>query len=156
MPRMSPAPEEDFAALLGRLRERVLAGAALPAERQLAGELGVTRHQLRAIYLAPVRETEEMAVAPQWDVFALFLVVFLAGVAVTIYAMVRAATDRPALVGLGVSTPEQAAQVASFADGVIVGSALLSLLSQSPREERATRAAAFTRSLRAALDGGTL
>ena len=38
---------------------------------------------------------------------------------------VRTATDRPALVGLGVSTPEQAADACSFADGVIVGSALL-------------------------------
>jgi len=55
----------------------------------------VTRHQLRAIYLAPARETEQMAVAPQWGVFALFLVVFLIGVALTIYAMARAAEDRP-------------------------------------------------------------
>ncbi len=39
--------------------------------------------------------------------------------------MVRAATDRPALVGLGVSSPEQAAEVCTFADGAIVGSALL-------------------------------
>jgi tryptophan synthase alpha chain len=39
--------------------------------------------------------------------------------------MVRTATDRPALVGLGVSTPEHAAEVCSFADGAIVGSALL-------------------------------
>ena len=39
--------------------------------------------------------------------------------------MVRAATDRPALVGLGVSTPDHAAEVCSFADGAIVGSALL-------------------------------
>jgi len=39
--------------------------------------------------------------------------------------LVRTATDRPALVGLGVSTPEQAAEVCSFADGAIVGSALL-------------------------------
>jgi tryptophan synthase alpha chain len=38
---------------------------------------------------------------------------------------VRAATDRPALVGIGVSTPEQAAEACSFADGVVVGSAVL-------------------------------
>lgn len=35
----------------------------------------------------------------------------------------RAVTDLPLCVGLGVSTREQAAEVASFADGVIVGSA---------------------------------
>jgi tryptophan synthase alpha chain len=38
---------------------------------------------------------------------------------------VRAVTDRPALVGIGVSTPEQAAEACSFADGVVVGSAVV-------------------------------
>ena len=38
-------------------------------------------------------------------------------------------TDLPVCVGLGVSTPDQAAEVASFADGVIVGSALVRALS---------------------------
>lgn len=38
---------------------------------------------------------------------------------------VRKRTDRPTLVGLGVSTPEQAVEACSFADGVIVGSAVL-------------------------------
>lgn len=38
---------------------------------------------------------------------------------------VREITDRPALVGLGVSTPDQAAEACAFADGVAVGSALL-------------------------------
>jgi tryptophan synthase alpha chain len=38
-------------------------------------------------------------------------------------ARTRAVTDRPVCVGLGVSTGGQAAEVASFADGVIVGSA---------------------------------
>ncbi|GAA4624258.1 tryptophan synthase subunit alpha [Cellulomonas oligotrophica] len=37
----------------------------------------------------------------------------------------RAAGARRVCVGLGVSTPEQAAQVAAYADGVIVGSALV-------------------------------
>jgi len=40
----------------------------------------------------------------------------------------RAVTDLPVGVGLGVSTPVQAAEVASFADGVIVGSALVRCL----------------------------
>jgi tryptophan synthase alpha chain len=42
-----------------------------------------------------------------------------------VVALVRAATDLPTIVGLGVSTPQQAADVCSFADGVIVGSAIL-------------------------------
>lgn len=40
-------------------------------------------------------------------------------------ARTKAATDLPVGVGLGVSTGEQAAEVASYADGVIVGSALV-------------------------------
>ena len=40
----------------------------------------------------------------------------------------RAQTDLPVCVGLGVSNGEQAAEVARFADGVIVGSALVSAL----------------------------
>ena len=41
---------------------------------------------------------------------------------------VRAVTDLPICVGLGVSTAEQAREVAGFADGVIVGSALVGQL----------------------------
>ena len=41
---------------------------------------------------------------------------------------VRAQTDLPVAVGLGVSTGDQAAQVASFADAVIVGSALVAAM----------------------------
>lgn len=44
----------------------------------------------------------------------------------------RAVTDVPVCVGLGVSTGQQAAQVASFADGVIVGSALVRCLADAP------------------------
>ena len=41
---------------------------------------------------------------------------------------VRAQTDLPVAVGLGVSNGAQAAQVAQFADGVVVGSALVAAL----------------------------
>ena len=41
---------------------------------------------------------------------------------------VKATTDLPVCVGLGVSTREQAAEIATYADGVIVGSALVKCL----------------------------
>ncbi len=41
---------------------------------------------------------------------------------------VRAVTDLPVCIGLGVSTREQAAEIARYADGVIVGSALVRAL----------------------------
>jgi tryptophan synthase alpha chain len=51
-------------------------------------------------------------------------------------ARVRAVSDLPVCVGLGVSTGAQAAEVAGYADGVIVGSALVSRLldASSPSE----------------------
>lgn len=45
--------------------------------------------------------------------------------AAPLVARTRAVTDLPVGVGLGVSTSEQAAEVAGFADGVIVGSAFV-------------------------------
>jgi tryptophan synthase alpha chain len=47
---------------------------------------------------------------------------------------VRAHSDRPVCVGIGVSNPEQAATVARFADGVIVGTALVRRLGQDGAE----------------------
>jgi tryptophan synthase alpha chain len=44
----------------------------------------------------------------------------------------RTVTDLPIGVGLGVSRGDQAAEVASFADGVIVGSALVRRLLEAP------------------------
>jgi len=46
-------------------------------------------------------------------------------------ARLRAVTELPIAVGLGVSTPEQAHEVAQYADGVIVGSAFIRLLQES-------------------------
>ena len=51
-----------------------------------------------------------------------------------IVARVRAATDMPVCVGLGVSNRAQAAEVAAYADGVIVGSAFVRALLDAPDE----------------------
>ena len=47
-----------------------------------------------------------------------------------ILANIRKATDVPACVGFGINTPEQAAEIAGIADGVIVGSAIVRLAEQ--------------------------
>jgi tryptophan synthase alpha chain len=52
-------------------------------------------------------------------------------------ARTRATTDLPIGVGLGVSTGDQAAQVASYADGVIVGSAFVRALLDHPDDRTA-------------------
>lgn len=45
---------------------------------------------------------------------------------------VRRTTSKPVAVGFGISTPEEAGKVAGFADGVIVGSAIVKRLHESP------------------------
>ncbi len=52
-------------------------------------------------------------------------------------ARVRAATDTPLAVGFGIGDGEQARQVAQFADGVIVGSALVKRMAESTAAVRA-------------------
>jgi len=64
---------------------------------------------------------------------------------------VRQVTDLPVGVGFGVSTPEQAAWLAGFADAVIVGSAFARIVEESERAEAPARVAEFTGSLRRAM-----
>jgi tryptophan synthase alpha chain len=56
------------------------------------------------------------------------------GAAEKLVGRTRAVTDLPVCVGLGVSTGDQAAEVAAFADGVIVGSAFVRRLLDAPSE----------------------
>jgi len=58
----------------------------------------------------------------------------------TLVRRTRAHTDLPIGVGLGVRSGEQAAQVASFADAVIVGSALVTAAAEGPTGVRALSA----------------
>jgi tryptophan synthase alpha chain len=66
-------------------------------------------------------------------------------------ARLKAVTDMPVLLGLGISNPAQACEAAASADGVIVGSALVRRLLEGGGP---TGAAAFVTELRKGLDGG--
>lgn len=63
---------------------------------------------------------------------------------------IKEETDKPVAVGFGISTPDQAAQVAQWgADGVIVGSALVKVIEQNiGSPELITEAIAFVRALK--------
>ena len=75
----------------------------------------------------------------------------LAGTATVIARRLKALTDTPVLVGVGISTPEQAVEVCEVADGVVVGSALV----RRVLEARSPDAAAdLVGSFRDALDRG--
>jgi tryptophan synthase alpha chain len=76
----------------------------------------------------------------------------LAESASSIAKRLKAVTDKPVLVGVGVSTPEQAVEVCRHADGVVVGSALVRRLLDGEGPEGAAR---FVGSMRAALDRGS-
>ena len=43
-------------------------------------------------------------------------------------SMIRRISDVPVCVGFGISTPEQIAEIGRFADGAVVGSALVDLI----------------------------
>lgn len=63
-------------------------------------------------------------------------------------ALIRAHSDLPIAVGFGVSNPEQAAQVAEFADGVVVGSAIVNQIAELGRSpEMVEKVAGFVESL---------
>jgi tryptophan synthase alpha chain len=54
----------------------------------------------------------------------------LEGSAAELVAALRPLTDAPLLVGVGIGTPEQASEACGFADGVIIGSALMAQLAE--------------------------
>jgi tryptophan synthase alpha chain len=73
----------------------------------------------------------------------------LASTAAVLGRRLKAATDKPVLLGVGVSTPEQAVEATADADGVIVGSALVRRLLEGAGPDGA---ADFVASLRSGLD----
>ena len=75
----------------------------------------------------------------------------LAASATEIAARCKAVTTKPVLVGVGVGTPRQAAQVAEVADGCVVGSAVVRRLLDGAGPEGV---GALVRELRLALDEG--
>ncbi len=76
----------------------------------------------------------------------------LAQSAVEMAKRLKAVTDRPVAIGVGVSTPEQAVEVSQVADGVVVGSAVIRrLLGEDGSIDKAID---FVGQIRTALDAG--
>lgn len=73
----------------------------------------------------------------------------LAASALEMAKRLKEVTDKPVLIGVGVSTPEQAAEVSQVADGVVVGSAVI----RQVIEHGVDAAIEFVAALRAGLDG---
>ena len=67
-----------------------------------------------------------------------------------IVKVIRESTDVPCAIGFGISTPEQAKQMAEIADGAIVGSAIVRLMAQYGAEAPA-HVGAYVRDMKEAI-----
>lgn len=116
-------------------------------------------HDIDSILLAAPTSNDErlnqIAQASQGFVYSVGLVgttgerTELANSALDIAKRVKAVTDKPVLVGVGISSPDQAQQVCEVADGVIVGSAVIRKILDSGSIDGAIE---FVAELREALD----
>ncbi len=104
--------------------------------RRAASEAGI-EPVLLAAPTTPEERLTELCGASRGFVYAVGLLGVtgerssLAASATEIAARCKAVTDRPVLVGVGVSSPDQAAEVVEVADGVIVGTAVVRRLMES-------------------------
>ncbi|WP_288532009.1 tryptophan synthase subunit alpha [uncultured Secundilactobacillus sp.] len=70
----------------------------------------------------------------------------------SLITQIRAVTDVPAAIGFGIHTPEQAAEMASIADGAIVGSACVNIVAEYGTQAPA-KLRDYTRQMKAAVSG---
>jgi len=73
----------------------------------------------------------------------------LSETATELVGRLRPLTERPLLVGVGIGTPGQASAACGFADGVVVGSAIVRLLSAGDRDGATRLATAFRAAIHA-------
>lgn len=131
----------------------------LPLEESVSWESEAAAAGIEAILLAaPVTPDDrlvQIATRSRGFVYAVGLMGVTGergGVAISASTMgkrFKAITDKPVLIGFGVSTPAQAVEACAEADGVIVGSALVRRLLDGAGPEGA---ASFISELRTALD----
>ena len=132
----------------------------LPPEEGAELETITQRHGLDLIYLlAPTSTQERVRLVAERSRGFIYLVSVTgvtgarnklsAGLGIFV-AKVRQVATQPLCVGFGISTPEQAGQVARIADGVIVGSRLIQLM--EAEGNFISTVSNFAKGLRQALD----
>jgi tryptophan synthase alpha chain len=107
----------------------------LPVQESGPWRESAARHDLATVFVAAPSTTDErlreLTAAGSGFVYASSVMGVtgaretVSAAASTLVQRVRAVTDLPVCVGIGISTAAQAAEVAGFADGVIVGAALV-------------------------------
>jgi tryptophan synthase alpha chain len=123
----------------------------LPPEEAAAWRAAAERHGLDSVFLvAPSSSDDRIAAvcaASTGFVYAASLMGVtgvksaVSSTARELVARTRRHTDLPVCVGLGVSTRDQAVDVAEFADGVIVGTAFVRSVLEAPDEQAGAGAA---------------
>ncbi len=114
----------------------------LPPDEAELGDEFATRHELKSIRLiaptTPEERVRSLATSSEGFIYALSRTGVTGahgapseGIAAQV-AKIKQHTRTPVCVGFGITTPEQAAMVASAADGVIVGSAIVKQVELNP------------------------
>lgn len=141
---------EEFAARLQAAGGTGVIAPDLTPEESDAWAVACQRHGIDRIHLVAPSSTPERIAAIVAQTSGFVYAASTMGVtgvrtsvssgAGELVARTRAATGLPIAVGLGVSTREQAAEVAAFAEGVIVGSAFVRCVLEAPDEDAAVAA----------------
>jgi len=114
----------------------------LPVQESALWRESAARHRLATVFVAAPSTTDErlreLTAAGSGFVYASSLLGVtgaretVSAAATSLVRRIRAATELPVCVGIGISTAAQAARVAGFADGVIVASALVNAILSAP------------------------
>lgn len=145
---------EVFASAIAEAGASGVIVADLPLEESMAVKVAIENNGLGLVlFAAPTTGEDRLRAIGAADPVFVYAVAEVGvtgerersgGRAVGLAARLREVTDRPLVFGVGISTPEQAAALAPYADGVIVGSALVRrvLDAKTPEEACAALAAA--------------
>ena len=161
MTYVNPVYRRGFEAFL---TEAELAGIAgiivpdLPVDEAVDWTLACTDHGIASVQLAaPGTSDDRLAWIAKASTGFLYCVATygvtgvrdeLTGTARQLIERLRPITDLPLVVGVGVGTPAQAAEVGAFADGAVVGTALMAKLLEADRAGMLGLAAQFRAALR--------
>ncbi len=133
-------PPEEGADLYGALAKRGVDGVLLAAPTTTPARMRMLVHSTRG-FLYYVSLTGVTAARAE----------LAAGIEASV-AAIRKLSDIPVCVGFGISRPEHAREVGRYADGVAVGSAIVSLIEAAPSKTAAVESVAkFAREMKAAL-----
>jgi tryptophan synthase alpha chain len=152
----NPVEHRGEAAFLDDLARAGVAGAIvpdLPVDEAEAFDSSAAEREIDAVLLAaPGTSPERVArIARASHGFVYCVATYgvtgardqLEGTAREVVEALRAQTDLPLLVGVGIATPEQARTACSFADGVVVGSALMAPILHKDLDAAVALAGAF-------------